>query len=568
MNTGILASSGIAIGKAFLIVKKKMSINKSKIFSSQKKIEIQKFITARKKTFNQIKDIKEKMECIKENNKNEIFEGHLLLLEDEELEKDVIDLINNKLYFADTAVSLVMEKQINSLESISNNYLKSRVIDIKDIRDRLISNLLNKENCEIEKIKERVILIAKDLTPSEVARIDLKKILGFVTDLGSINSHSSIIARSLEIPAIVGVMDITKRIKSGDILIVDGLNNEIIINPSKFIIEKKQNLKKEFLKRKQLLFKYKNVSAVTIDKKQIRIGANINNLSDIDLAKQNGAECIGLYRTEFLFMGRDNFPSEEEQFQAYKSVIKKMNGKSTIIRTMDIGGDKDIPYMNLPKEVNPFLGWRAIRIGMDKKEILDVQIRAILRSSIFGKVKVMFPMIISIEEVQILKEKINQLKWELSKEKRLFDKNIEVGVMIETPSAAVISSFLAKEVDFFSIGTNDLTQYTLAVDRGNELISHLYNPTSLSVLMLIKKVIDASHEEGKWTGICGELAGDSTVTKLLIGMGVDELSMSAPSIPIIKKVILNTSFESSQELATKALSLSNFQEFLQLISNS
>ncbi|QCI19190.1 phosphoenolpyruvate-protein phosphotransferase PtsI [Buchnera aphidicola] len=565
MISGILASPGIAFGEALLINEDKFFINKEKIASENILLEINKFFNARKKTSIQLKKIKNKIVKNIGKEKEDIFESHLMLLEDPELEKDIIFLIKEKLYSSDAAVFFVIEEQIKRLKIIKDNYLRNRAIDVKDIGNRLIKNLLEIEYVDLHSVDKEVILISKEITPSETAQIDLKKVLGFITDLGGANSHSSILARALEIPAIVGTVNITKKVKSGDFIILDCINNEVLINPSNIIIEDKKKIKKSYLNKKKLLNKFKNIKSITRDGKRIKIGANINNIDDIDLVKKNGAECIGLYRTEFLFMGRSSLPSEEEQMLAYKLAIEKMNGKSIIIRTMDIGGDKDIPYMNLPKEENPFLGWRAIRIGIDRKDILRTQLRAIFRASNFGKVRIMFPMIISLEEVMILKSEVEYIKLQLADEKKAFDPAIQLGIMIETPAAALISRFLAKEVDFFSIGTNDLTQYTLAVDRGNELISHLYNPLSLSVLKLIKKVVDSAHAEGKWISVCGELAGDVKAAKLLIGMGVDELSMSSPFIPKIKKMILNSSFKDLKKMAITALSIPTLKDLLDLI---
>ncbi|WP_016261383.1 phosphoenolpyruvate--protein phosphotransferase, partial [Yersinia pestis] len=338
------------------------------------------------------------------------------------------------------------------------------------------------------------------------------------------------------------------------------------LNPTADVIEQLKAVKNQYITEKNELAKLKDLPAITLDGHQVEVVANIGTVRDIAGAERNGAEGVGLYRTEFLFMDRDSLPTEEEQFQAYKAVAEAMGSQAVIVRTMDIGGDKDLPYMNLPKEENPFLGWRAIRIAMDRKEILHAQLRAILRASAFGKLRIMFPMIISVEEVRELKAELELLKSQLREENKAFDETIEVGVMVETPAAAVIARHLAKEVDFFSIGTNDLTQYTLAVDRGNELISHLYNPMSPSVLGLIKQVIDASHAEGKWTGMCGELAGDERATLLLLGMGLDEFSMSAISIPRIKKIIRNTNFEDVKVLAEQALAQPTAKELMDLVT--
>ncbi|MDE5285210.1 MAG: phosphoenolpyruvate-protein phosphotransferase PtsI, partial [Buchnera aphidicola] len=461
----------------------------------------------------------------------------------------------------------IITKQAQELESLQDEYLKNRAIDIKDIGKRLIKNILNLNIIDLNNIKNEVILIAKDLTPSETAQINLKYILGFITDLGGKTSHTSIIARSLEIPAIVGTGNITNIIKNNDFVILDSINNQIFINPSQEIIKNKKIIQKKYFLNNSQLLDFKTLPAITIDGHKINIGSNISNIQDIHAVKKYGAECIGLYRTEFLFMERNTLPTENEQFQAYKKIAELMQNKTIIIRTMDIGGDKDLPYLDLPKEENPFLGWRAIRILIDRKDILHAQLNAILRASAFGKIRILFPMIISVEEIRILKTEINNLKTTLQKNNIIFDKKIEIGIMIETPASAIISEYLIKEVDFFSIGTNDLTQYTLAVDRGNDLISRLYNPLHPSVLKLIKKVIDVSHNAKKWTGMCGELAGDERATILLLGMGLDEFSMSSVSIPKIKKIIRQTSFIKAQKLAKKALTLETTEEVINLVDN-
>ncbi|WP_343183591.1 phosphoenolpyruvate-protein phosphotransferase PtsI [Buchnera aphidicola] len=565
MISGISVSPGIVFGKALLFKEKKIKINKNKISSQNIKTEIKKFLKARKKSKNQIKEIKIQAKKKFGKEKASIFEGHILLLTDEELEKEIINLIENKLLRAEYAVEKIIQEQINSLEEIKDEYLKNRSIDIRDIGNRLLKNILNIKIIDLNNIKKKIILITNDLTPSQTAQINLKKIIGFATNLGGKTSHTSIMAKSLEIPAIVGIGNITKKIKNGDFLILDSIHNKIIINPNKSKIKKFKNEKKIYHKQQKKLISLKNLSAITKDGRIIKIGSNIGNYEDAIKSKKYGSEFIGLYRTEFLFMGRNNLPSEEEQFQAYKSVAKKMIGKNIIIRTMDIGGDKNLSYMNFPKEENPFLGWRAIRVSIDNKNILYDQLKAILRASAFGKFKIMFPMIISIEEIQYLKQEIEKIKNKLRKKKINFDENIQLGVMIETPASAIISKYLAKEVDFFSIGTNDLTQYTLAVDRGNDFISKLYQTMSPSILYLIKKVINSSHKEKKWTGICGELASNKKYISLLIGMGIDELSMSSISIPTIKNIIRKISFIKAKKLAKNVLKKSTVKEVKQLI---
>ncbi|WP_237387838.1 phosphoenolpyruvate-protein phosphotransferase PtsI [Xenorhabdus sp. Sc-CR9] len=565
MISGILVSPGIAFGKALLLKEDPIIINQKKITPEQVEQEISRFKQGRDKSSAQLEIIRKTAEKNLGAEKAEIFEGHIMLLEDEELEQEIISLIKKNLATADSAVYSVIEDQAKALEELDDEYLKERAADVRDIGKRLLRNILGMPIIDLGSIDEEVILVASDLTPSETAQLNLDKVLGFITDLGGRTSHTSIMARSLELPAIVGTTNATRQIKNDNYLILDAVNNQIYVNPSDAEIEQLKATKSEYLTEKTELAKLKDLPAITLDGHQVEVCANIGTVRDVTGAERNGAEGVGLYRTEFLFMDRDVLPTEDEQFEAYKAVAEAVGNQAVIIRTMDIGGDKDLPYMNLPKEENPFLGWRAIRICLDRKEILHSQLRAILRASAFGKLRIMFPMIISVEEIRELKTEVALLKAQLRNENKAFDELIEVGIMVETPAAATIAHHLAKEVDFFSIGTNDLTQYTLAVDRGNELISHLYNPMSPAVLSLIKQVIDASHTEGKWTGMCGELAGDERATLLLLGMGLDEFSMSAISIPRIKKIIRNTNYNDAKALAEQALTQPTAQELMDLV---
>ncbi|MBD2806081.1 phosphoenolpyruvate-protein phosphotransferase PtsI [Xenorhabdus sp. ZM] len=565
MISGILVSPGIAFGKALLLKEEPIIINQKKITSEQIEHEISRFKQGRDKSSSQLETIRKTAEKNLGEEKAEIFEGHIMLLEDEELEQEIVSLIKNNLSTADAAVYSVIEDQAKALEELDDEYLKERAADVRDIGKRLLRNILGMSIIDLGLIEEEVILVANDLTPSETAQLNLDKVLGFITDLGGRTSHTSIMARSLELPAIVGTTNATTQIKNGSDLILDAVNNKIYINPSDTEIEQLKAAKNEYLTEKTELAKLKDLPAITLDGHQVEVCANIGTVRDVTGAERNGAEGVGLYRTEFLFMDRDALPTEDEQFEAYKAVAEAVGNQAIIVRTMDIGGDKNLPYMNLPKEENPFLGWRAIRICLDRKEILHSQLRAILKASAFGKLRIMFPMVISVEEIRELKSELSLLKNQLRNENKAFDESIEVGIMVETPAAATIAHHLAKEVDFFSIGTNDLTQYTLAVDRGNELISHLYNPMSPAVLSLIKQVIDASHAEGKWTGMCGELAGDERATLLLLGMGLDEFSMSAISIPRIKKIIRNANYNDAKALAEQALTQPTAQELMDLV---
>ncbi|EKO3480258.1 phosphoenolpyruvate-protein phosphotransferase PtsI [Vibrio fluvialis] len=555
MISGILASPGIAIGKALLLQEDEIVLNTNTISDAQVDAEVQRFYDARNKSAAQLEVIKQKaLETFGEE-KEAIFEGHIMLLEDEELEEEILALIKDEKLTADNAIHTVIEEQAMALESLDDEYLKERATDIRDIGSRFVKNALGINIVSLSDINEEVILVAYDLTPSETAQINLNYVLGFVCDIGGRTSHTSIMARSLELPAIVGTNNITAQVKNGDMLILDAMNNKIIVNPTDAELEEAKAVKAAFLAEKEELAKLKDLHAETLDGHRVEVCGNIGTVKDCDGITRNGGEGVGLYRTEFLFMDRDALPTEEEQYQAYKEVAEAMEGQAVIIRTMDIGGDKDLPYMDLPKEMNPFLGWRAVRISLDRREILRDQLRGILRASAHGKLRIMFPMIISVEEIRALKAAIEEYKAELRAEGLAFDESIEIGVMVETPAAAAIAHHLAKEVSFFSIGTNDLTQYTLAVDRGNEMISHLYNPLSPAVLTVIKQVIDASHAEGKWTGMCGELAGDERATLLLLGMGLDEFSMSGISIPKVKKVIRNSNFAEVTAMAEEALSL-------------
>ncbi|WP_286867743.1 phosphoenolpyruvate-protein phosphotransferase PtsI [Pantoea sp. UBA5035] len=566
MISGILASPGIAFGKALLLIEDEIVINRKKISDDQVDQEVKRFLDGRAQAAQQLEAIRVKAGETFGEEKAAIFEGHIMLLEDEELEQEIIDLIKKDHASADAAAYSVIDGQAKALEELDDEYLKERAADVRDIGKRLLQNILGLHIVDLSAIQDESILVAKDLTPSETAQLNLKKVLGFITDLGGRTSHTSIMARSLELPAIVGTGNVTATVKNGDFLILDGVNNKVYVNPSESELEELKAVQTQYLSEKHELAKLKDLPAITLDGHQVEVCANIGTVRDVAGAERNGAEGVGLYRTEFLFMDRDSLPTEEEQFQAYKAVAEAVGSQAVIVRTMDIGGDKDLPYMNLPKEENPFLGWRAIRIAMDRKEILHAQLRAILRASAFGKLRIMFPMIISVEEVRILKAELETLKAQLREEGKAFDETIEVGIMVETPASAVIARHLAKEVDFFSIGTNDLTQYTLAVDRGNDLISHLYNPMTPSVLNLIKQVIDASHAEGKWTGMCGELAGDERATLLLLGMGLDEFSMSAISIPGIKKIIRNTNFEDAKALAEQALAQPTAEDLMNQVN--
>ncbi|EJP27066.1 phosphoenolpyruvate-protein phosphotransferase [Haemophilus sputorum HK 2154] len=567
MVTGIAASPGVVFGKALVLKEEPIVLNTQKISADQIDAEVAKFYAGREKTAAQLNSIHEKALRTLGAEKAAIFEGHLMILEDEELEEEILAYLKENLVTADVATNKIIDQQVAVLSEIDDEYLKERAGDIRDIGNRLLRNILGMHIVDLGDIQEESILVAYDLTPSETAQLNLDKVLGFITDIGGRTSHTSIMARSLELPAIVGTNDITTHVKTGDLVILDAISNQIHINPSETEIAAFKAQQEKLAAEKAELAKLKELPAETLDGHRIEVAGNIGTIRDVDGVLRNGGESVGLYRTEFLFMDRASLPGEEEQFEAYKEIVEAMEGKQVVLRTMDIGGDKELPYLDLPKEMNPFLGWRAVRIGLTRREILDTQLRAVLRASAFGKLAVMFPMIISVEEIRELKSIVAELKAQLRAEGHAFDENLQLGVMVETPSAAVNARHLAKEVDFFSIGTNDLTQYTLAVDRGNEIIAHLYNPLTPSVLNLIKQVIDASHAEGKWTGMCGELAGDVRATALLLGMGLDEFSMSAISVPHVKKLARSISYADAKALADEALAQPTAADIERLVND-
>ncbi|MEG6569590.1 phosphoenolpyruvate--protein phosphotransferase [Thermoanaerobacterium thermosaccharolyticum] len=560
MLKGVAASPGIAIGKVFLYTKKFAEINTRNIDESMVKDEIAKFENAIKLTKEQIEKIKEKTEREFGKDKAEIFEAHLMLANDPELYDSVINMIKNEYVTADNAVNHVIEQHASMMESLDDKYLKERAVDLRDVGSRIINNLLGIVNVNLSELDEDVIIIAKDLTPSDTATMKKERVLGFATDVGGRTSHTAIMARSLEIPAVVGTGNVTQNVAGGEIAIVDGNEGIVIINPSDDILKEYEDKLNKYKIRIEKLKELKDLPAVTTDGKQSMLVANIGTPKDVEGALKNGAEGIGLFRTEFLYMNRNDFPSEEEQFEAYKYVAEKMNGKPVTIRTLDIGGDKKLPYLNMPDEMNPFLGYRAIRLCLDEKEMFKTQLRALLRASAYGNILIMYPMISSVVEVRKANAILNEVKEELDTKGIKYDKNIKVGIMVEIPSAAVTADILAKEVDFFSIGTNDLCQYTLAVDRMNERIKDYYKPFNPAILRLIKNVIDASHKEGIFTAMCGEMAGDPLTTVILLGLGLDEFSMSASSIPNIKNIIRNVSYEKAKEFTEMVLNMSTPDE--------
>lgn len=492
--------------------------------------------------------------------KADIFDGHITLLEDEELFLDIISKLDDEGYTAEYALNEGIEEYATMLSNLEDEYFRERATDLKDIGRRWLLNVMGKGIVDLSQLAENTIIIAKDLTPSDTAQIDLKNVLAFVTEVGGKTSHSSIMARSLELPAVVGCGTILKEIKLDSKIIVDALNGDIIVNPNQEDLDKYTKLQNDYNTEKEELKALKDKKAVSLDGVETDVYGNIGSPNDIDGVIANGGEGIGLYRTEFLFMDKDAFPTEDEQFEAYKIVAEKMNGKPVTIRTMDIGGDKSLPYMQLPQEENPFLGWRAIRICLDRTEIIKTQFKALLRASKYGYIKIMLPMIMDIEEIRRARILLEECKKELREKNIDFDDEIELGIMVETPAVAFRAKYFAEECDFFSIGTNDLTQYTLAVDRGNQKISHLYDTYNPAVLQAIKESIDGAHAAGIRISMCGEFAGDEDAAALLFGMGLDAFSMSAISVPRIKRKIMSMSKAEAEKLVERVMTLKTSQE--------
>ncbi|QYA33901.1 phosphoenolpyruvate--protein phosphotransferase [Macrococcus psychrotolerans] len=560
---GIGASDGIAIAKAYLLVEPDLSFNNEKVTDVD--AEVEKFKAAINQSKVELTQIRNNAEVALGPDKAAIFDAHLLVLEDPELINPIEDNIRNNQMNAATSLSEVSTNFITIFESMDNEYMKERAADIKDVSKRVLSHILGVSLPNPTMIDEPVVIIAEDLTPSDTAQLNKKFVQGFATNIGGRTSHSAIMSRSLEIPAVVGTKNITGAVQQGDFVIVDGISGEVIINPDEQTITGYKARQSAFLQEKEELKQLVNDKTVTKEGKHVELAANIGTPNDLEGVKNNGAEGIGLYRTEFLYMGRDTMPSEDEQFEAYKTVLSEMDGKRVVVRTLDIGGDKELPYLNLPKEMNPFLGYRAIRLCLDQQDIFRTQLRALLRASIHGKLSIMFPMIATINEFREAKAILEEEKASLTADKVKVADDIELGIMVEIPSTAAMADIFAKEVDFFSIGTNDLIQYTMAADRMSERVSYLYQPYNPAILRLIKQVIDASHKEGKWTGMCGEMAGDTTAIPLLLGLGLDEFSMSATSILGARRQIKNLSQPEMAKVAEQALNCATQEEVVQLV---
>ncbi|HHQ0189210.1 TPA: phosphoenolpyruvate--protein phosphotransferase [Listeria monocytogenes] len=560
---GIAASDGIAIAKAYLLVEPDLSYEKTEVTDVES--EVKRFESALEVSRTELSMIREKAAKDLGEDKAQIFDAHLLVLNDPELTGPIEESIKNSKTNAETALQETTDMFIGMFESMDNEYMRERAADIKDVRKRVLSHLLGVTIPNPALIDEEVVVVAADLTPSDTAQLNRNFVKGFVTDIGGRTSHSAIMARSLEIPAVVGTKEVTASVAKNDIVIIDGLEGNVIIHPTEEQIAHYEKIKSDFALQQAEWDKLKNEKTVSKDGVHVELGANIGTPNDLEGVISNGGEAVGLYRTEFLYMGRDNFPTEEEQFEAYKAVVSGMDGKSVIVRTLDIGGDKTLPYLELPEEMNPFLGFRAIRLCFANEELFRTQLRALLRASVYGNLKIMFPMIATVNEFRQARDILLDEKAKLKAAGTEVSDSIELGIMIEIPAAAVLADQFAKEVDFFSIGTNDLIQYTMAADRMNERVSYLYQPYNPSILRLVKMVIDASHKEGKWTGMCGEMAGDQTAVPLLLGLGLDEFSMSASSILKSRSLIKRLDQSEMVKLAEEALNKSTAEEVVELV---
>lgn len=560
MIKGIPASPGITIGKALLVDSEKLSVAKRKISSEEIPFQIAHFEEALIQTRFEILKIQKKIEKELGSEHSEIFDAHLLVLEDRALIEEVISRLKKDKWNVEYTFSKVLEKYTTAFSRINDEYLRERLSDIQDVGRRILKNLLGQKKGMLQELKESVIVVAYDFSPSDTAMMHKEKVLGFITDIGGRTSHTAIMARSLEIPAVVGLEEATKRVKNGDLLVVDGTHGIVIINPKKEVLKKYHQEQTKFKAIEKELVKLRDMPCQTLDGKKVELAANIELPEEMPSVIAHGAEGIGLYRTEYFYMNRKDLPTEEEHFEAYKKVAQSIAPHSVIIRTVDLGGDKFLSQLKIPNEMNPFLGWRAIRFCLARPDIFKIQLRAILRASFYGKLKIMYPMISGIEELRQANKILDEVKKDLIKKKVLFDEDMEVGAMIEVPSAAITCDILAKEVDFFSIGTNDLIQYSLAVDRANEKVAYLYEPVHPALLRFIRNIIDTGHKQGVWVGMCGEMASEPAFCLILLGLGLDEFSTSAAIVPEIKKVIRSVTSVQAQQIAQQALQLESGRE--------
>ena len=554
MLKGIAASDGVAVAKAYLLVQPDLTFSKATVEDTA--AEEARLDAALAKSTEELQQIREKAAQSLGEAEAQVFDAHLMVLSDPEMVGQIKQNIKDNSVNAESALKEVTDMYIGMFEAMEDNaYMQERAADIRDVAKRILAHLLGVTLPNPSMINEEVVVVAHDLTPSDTAQLDRNFVKAFVTDIGGRTSHSAIMARSLEIPAIVGTKEITAKVKEGDILAVNGIEGDVIIDPTE---EQKAEFEKagaDYAAQKAEWEKLKNAETVTADGKHFELAANIGTPKDLVGVHNNGGEAVGLYRTEFLYMDSPDFPTEDDQYEAYKAVLEGMEGKPVVVRTMDIGGDKELPYLQLPHEMNPFLGYRALRISLSEQgdEMFRTQMRALLRASVHGNLRIMFPMVATLKEFRAAKAIFEEEKQKLISEGKEVSDTIQVGIMIEIPAAAVLADKFAKEVDFFSVGTNDLIQYAMAADRMNERVSYLYQPYNPSILRLIKNVIDAAHAEGKWAGMCGEMAGDQTAVPLLVGMGLDEFSMSATSILKTRSLMKRLDTGKMAELADRAL---------------
>ncbi len=554
IKKGIIASPGIAIAKALVYEKIEVDIKKDK--SDDPRAEIEKLNASLEESAKQLEVIKTKAISELGEEEGAIFEAHIMVVQDPEFTGAIETEILTNFFRAEYAVQMVTDRYYQIFDQMEDDYFRGRAADIKDVGTRILNNILGIELADLSNLDDDVIIIADDLTPSDTAQMDKKRVKGFATNIGSRTSHTAIMARSLEIPAVLGLEDITTSVKTGDLIVVDGLKGLVSINPEKAQMEQFLVQMQDYADYLKTLAELKDLEAVTLDGRKIELVGNIGEPGDVEGILKNGGTGVGLYRTEFLYMNAETMPSEEKQVAAYRAVLEAFPDGPVIIRTLDIGGDKKLPYLPLKDELNPFLGLRAIRLCFKEVELFKTQLRAILRASIHGNAYIMFPMISNITEVRQAKAILSECMAALEDEKIPFDKEIKIGVMIEIPSAAISADIIGKEVDFFSIGTNDLCQYTLAVDRMNQEVSYLYDPFNPAILRLIKQVAGAIDDDSEFfTGMCGEMAGDPLATVLLLGLGLDEFSMSALAIPQIKKIIRSIRYQDAKEIADIAINL-------------
>ena len=565
MLKGIAASSGITIAKAYKLETPQITIEKK---DSNPQEEIEKFKNALAASRKDIETIKERATGKLSDEELEIFDAHLMVVDDPAMSDEVISMIENEKVNAEYALDVVSNNYISMFESLDDEYMRERAADIKDVTTRIKYHILGVDVADLSLIDQEVIVVAHDLTPSDTAQLDKKFTKGFATEIGGRTSHSAIMARSLEIPAVVGIASVMSEVKHGNLLILDALKGQLIVNPDEKTIEQYQEKAEKYQKEVAALKVLKDKETITTDAHKVEIVGIIGTPDDVAGVIDNGGEGVGLYRTEFLYMNSTELPTEEQQFEAYKKVLVAMNGKPVVVRTLDIGGDKKLPYLPIDPEMNPFLGYRAIRLCLDRKDIFRTQLRALLRASAYGKLRIMFPMIATIDEFVSAKALLEEEKEKLVKEGVEVGQDLQVGMMVEIPAAAVLADEFAKYADFFSIGTNDLIQYSMAADRMSEKVSYLYQPLNPSILRLIKLTIDGAHSQGKWCGMCGEMAGEPDAMAVLMGLGLDEFSMSATSILKARSIANSISYQEMQQLAAKAVKCQRAQEVLDLIHST